>query len=273
MKPTIFFVFLFGLQLIAGPRYRDSVDSYLKFLKENESAIGPLEGEVEILTDPRLIHQAQENQKKKSLQAGLSEDQAEKSTQLGIVTQDAYWVVVRDPVRFPSGFVATYDRLFHQNHFKAKKTGSIILPVNEEGKIALILTYRHPARSWEVELPKGSAEAGEGYQQAAARELKEETGLIARQLVDLGEVSFAVVGPSRPHVFYAQVQTKQQVNPQRDISEAIRKVIWLTEQECMTAFRKNRIEIEDGKEKISAPFRDPLLGHALLLAKSFGHIR
>jgi 8-oxo-dGTP diphosphatase len=49
---------------------------------------------------------------------------------------------------------------------------STIIVINEHEEILLIL---HPQRGWEM--PQGRVEEGESFQQAAVREVKEETGV------------------------------------------------------------------------------------------------
>jgi 8-oxo-dGTP pyrophosphatase MutT (NUDIX family) len=53
-----------------------------------------------------------------------------------------------------------------------------VLPVLPSGQIILVLNFRHPTRSWKLELPRGGMQSGETQEEAALRELKEETGFI-----------------------------------------------------------------------------------------------
>lgn len=57
-----------------------------------------------------------------------------------------------------------------------------------EGEIVLIRQWRHGTRDVGVEVPAGIADEGETPEQAAARELREETGYVAERLTVLGQV-------------------------------------------------------------------------------------
>src|SRR3989442_1262295 len=57
-----------------------------------------------------------------------------------------------------------------------------IVPVDSNGNIILVRQYRLPAREALLEIPAGGAEDSEGIEEAAQRELREETGYRARHL-------------------------------------------------------------------------------------------
>src|ERR1043166_7151038 len=64
---------------------------------------------------------------------------------------------------------------------------AVILPAFEDGTIALVRQYRHPAVKYLLELPAGTLNDGERPELGAARELEEELGLIAGNLEKLAE--------------------------------------------------------------------------------------
>lgn len=55
-------------------------------------------------------------------------------------------------------------------------------------KIALLKEYRYPVGSWQWEIPGGIVDPGEKPEDAARRELREETGLLCDSLTPLGGV-------------------------------------------------------------------------------------
>lgn len=86
--------------------------------------------------------------------------------------------------------VLEYLSIMPKCSMEGRVTGIGVLPV-KDGRIGLIKVFRHPIRDWSWEIPKGFLDADENAEQAAARELFEETGfsIQAGQLVALGQMS------------------------------------------------------------------------------------
>lgn len=101
-----------------------------------------------------------------------------------VVFENRYARVCNDDVVFPNGDRGTYLRVTMPTD---RSVG--VLPVTRDGKILLIRTFRHGARGWGYEIPKGESLAGEDSETAARRELSEETGILAEELVFAGEYS------------------------------------------------------------------------------------
>jgi ADP-ribose pyrophosphatase len=59
-----------------------------------------------------------------------------------------------------------------------------------------------------LEFPSGHIEKGESPEEAAKRELKEEVGYIADQLLQIGEFCPSVRSSQRAHVFITEVSKK-----------------------------------------------------------------
>jgi ADP-ribose pyrophosphatase len=62
----------------------------------------------------------------------------------------------------------------------------VVLPLMDDGKIVCISQYRHSIRRDIVELPAGTLEKGEDPAVCAGREIQEEIGMAARELIPLG---------------------------------------------------------------------------------------
>lgn len=65
--------------------------------------------------------------------------------------------------------------------------GASVVALFDDNKVALVRQYRHPTRSYLLELPAGKLEAGERPEECAARELEEELGVTAKSLELLSE--------------------------------------------------------------------------------------
>jgi 8-oxo-dGTP pyrophosphatase MutT (NUDIX family) len=63
-----------------------------------------------------------------------------------------------------------------------------VVALTSDGLIVLVRQWRHGTRDIGLEIPAGLAEPGESPEQAAARELREETGYEAGRLTLLGQV-------------------------------------------------------------------------------------
>lgn len=66
--------------------------------------------------------------------------------------------------------------------------GSVVLvPLDKEGNLLFVRQYRHAAGKDLLELPAGTRDGEEPFEECAARELREETGLEAGSLQKVGE--------------------------------------------------------------------------------------
>lgn len=102
-----------------------------------------------------------------------------------------------DHLRAPDGREVKYDIIVHH--------GSVILvPLDENGKIYFVRQYRHAAAQDMLELPAGTVEPGEPPDVCAARELREETGMEATSLREIGSFYLAPgYSTEYMHVFLA----------------------------------------------------------------------
>jgi 8-oxo-dGTP pyrophosphatase MutT (NUDIX family) len=90
---------------------------------------------------------------------------------------DNPWISVReDQVLRPDGHPGIYGVV----QFKNKAVG--VLPVDESGRIWLVGQYRYPIQRYSWEIPEGGGHGDETAEQAARRELIEETGMTAGRL-------------------------------------------------------------------------------------------
>ena len=104
------------------------------------------------------------------------------------------WKTLREEIRYendwiriehhdvikPNGEAGIYGKV----HFK--NTATAVLPIDQEGNTYLVGQYRYTINAYSWELPEGGC-LHELPLDAAKRELKEETGLIAEKWTFLGE--------------------------------------------------------------------------------------
>jgi ADP-ribose pyrophosphatase len=92
--------------------------------------------------------------------------------------------VRRDQVRLPDGKSIQLDIVEH--------SGAVtIVPLDEQGRIWFVRQYRHATGQVLLELPAGTLEAGEPPELCAGREVREEIGMGAKELLKIGEFFLA----------------------------------------------------------------------------------
>lgn len=146
-------------------------------------------GEIEIVRQESAMKEIEDLMNARLLKEGYSKKAAEEGSRIGILCEDKYWIWVRDGVIFPTGAKGTYNRIIWKREMTDEVPRVAMLPVLANKKIVLNLNYRHALRKWVLELPRGYKRENEPNEEAARRQLKEETGYTASQLIYLGSVS------------------------------------------------------------------------------------
>jgi 8-oxo-dGTP pyrophosphatase MutT (NUDIX family) len=103
------------------------------------------------------------------------------------------------------------------------KPGVSVLPLGEDGIVHLVRVYRYALDRESLEVVAGGVEGDEAPEEAARRELREETGIAAAAWTDLGSIdqlTEVVVSPNR--MFLAQGLAFAE--SEREGSERIRTV-------------------------------------------------
>ncbi len=101
----------------------------------------------------------------------------------------------------------------------------VVLPLTEEGEVVMVQQYRHGVEGVFLELPGGLIDPGDGSPAVAAgRELREETGFEAMELVSLGSC-FPVPALMENRCFFVLARSVRPVcAPQPDPGEDIEVV-------------------------------------------------
>lgn len=95
--------------------------------------------------------------------------------------------------------------------------GVTILAINNENKILFVRQFRYPVKEVSIELPAGKLEPNENPDNAAPRELEEETGFLAKEWIKLGYI-YTSVGfcNEKLHLYLAKNLTYKKQNPDED---------------------------------------------------------
>src|SRR5580765_8615346 len=101
------------------------------------------------------------------------------------------------------------------------KGSAVIVPVFDDGTVALVRQYRHAAGKYLLEIPAGSLNKGEDPETGAIRELEEEIGVKAGKIEKLAEF---YVSPGflteKMHVYMATelIESRQQLEEDEILS-------------------------------------------------------
>jgi len=137
---------------------------------------------------------------------------------------------------------------------------AVILPAFDDGTIALVRQYRHPAVKYLLELPAGGREDEERPEQAAARELEEELGLAAGKLEKLSE--FFVSPGFCAEKMWLYLATDLRETEQRLEEDEVIEIVRVPIDRALQMITDG--EIEDAKTIIGLMLAAPRLGAALL---------
>lgn len=139
---------------------------------------------------------------------------------------------------------------------------AVIIPIFEDGTIAFVRQYRHPAVRYLLEAPAGTLKRGEAPEEGAARELEEELGVVAGRLEKLSEF-FVSPGfcEEKMWVYLATelTETKQQLE-----EDEILDVVRIPFSQALAMITSG--EIEDAKTIIGVMLAAPRIGPSMLEA-------
>lgn len=183
---------------------------------------------------------------------------------IGVIAESKWgWIWINEMCKFPNGHEAVFGRILLKKSLQ-EYAGVAVMPVTSDDKIVLICNFRHPTRSWEIELPRGFIDKGETIFEAAVREVMEEAGMVVESTILLGEIppDSGITGTIVP-IIMAKVNEKKDNAPERE--EAIEMVLTLTIPEVKDAFLKGSLTCSIRGQEKQIPFRDPFLAYALLL--------
>ncbi len=98
----------------------------------------------------------------------------------GTVYKGKIFSIEKVEVTLPDKRTRVYERVDIQN-------AVTILPIDDDGNVYFVRQFRVGSNSSLIELPAGKIETGEGAQATAEREIREEIGMAAREMLPIGE--------------------------------------------------------------------------------------
>jgi ADP-ribose pyrophosphatase len=142
-----------------------------------------------------------------------------------------------DKVRFPDGKSTTREIVEHRG-------AAAIVPILEDGRVVLVRQFRYAVGSNLLEIPAGTLEVGENPMSCATRELQEETGYVAGEMVKIAECYVAPgYSTERIHFYLAKKLVHKEAKTEEDerihvevvpFKEALRKIRTFEVQDAKT---------------------------------------
>ncbi len=125
--------------------------------------------------------------------------------------------------------------------------GAVLAAITDEGKMVMIRQFRKPAEKVIFEAPAGKIDPGEAPEVTAVRELKEETGYVAKDVRFL-TYFYPSVGYSEEKLYLYLCTGLEEGETSPDENEALDIELWDIEELAMMVMRG---EINDAKTIIA----------------------
>lgn len=151
------------------------------------------------------------------------------------VFRNRFGTLFNDDVTAPSGAPGQYLR------WQWNQEGVVVVPVGPAG-YALVTSYRYPIGAASLEFPRGGTEGDEELAAAAARELREETGLVSETVRPAGIIHADTGILAAPvHVFVAEVDVSTAESARPEVMESVTEPVWVSPEELPRWLSEGRI--------------------------------
>ncbi len=98
-----------------------------------------------------------------------------------VLCEGSFLTMTTERVELPNGRAVDLELVRHPG-------AAAVVPLTGDGEVLMVRQYRHAADGWLLEVPAGKLDAGETPAAGARRELEEEAGCAAGELVELGSI-------------------------------------------------------------------------------------
>ena len=164
-------------------------------------------------------------------------------------------------------FEVTVDKISEGDKTYAREVvhhpgSAVIIPVFDDGTIALVRQYRHPAVRYLLEAPAGTLRRGEVPEDGAKRELEEELGVVCGRLEELSE--FFVSPGFCEEKMWVYLATELRETTQQLDDDEILTVVRIPFSQALSMITTG--EIEDAKTIIGVMLAAPRVGPSMLEA-------
>jgi ADP-ribose pyrophosphatase len=139
---------------------------------------------------------------------------------------------------------------------------AVIVPIFDDGTVAFVRQYRHPAVRYLLEVPAGTLDPGERPEEGAARELEEELGLVCASLEKLCE--FFVSPGFLEEKMWVYLATGLSETQQRLEEDELIEIVRMPLNQALNMITTG--EIEDAKTIIGLMLAAPRVGPSMLEA-------
>jgi ADP-ribose pyrophosphatase len=163
-----------------------------------------------------------------------------KTIKKNIIHENKWTKFFEDEIEFENGEQGLYGYIERQD-------GVVVIILNQNKEILLINQYRYPIQKYEWNLPGGGIDGDETAEQAAIREVGEETGIEIKDVEKIGAFyPLSSASTELVTIFLAHVRQNVDVREltNNQIDESVSERRWVSIEKCLEMIDKG--EITDG---------------------------